>query len=117
MNGAYSNVHVDGSISTQSSLNGELSFLHKRVSSTTKKVYTYLWLSSKSSLYINVNEDKIFLSSNKKNTWIFEKHNYNDNYLYMKRYIKNKKFYYINLKDNETFTNFYLGWSNENIIF
>lgn len=72
---------------------------------------------AKSSLFININEDKIFLSSNKKNTWVFEKHNYNDDYLYMKRYIKNKKFYYINLKDNEKFTNFYLGWSNENIIF
>ena len=71
----------------------------------------------KSSLYLNINENKIFLSKEKKESWIFEKHNYHDNFLYMKRYEKNKKFYYENIKNNEVFTNFYLGWGNENIIF
>ena len=71
----------------------------------------------KSSLFININNNQLVLSKDKISHWIFEKHNYNDDYLYLKRFCKNKKFYYKNLKTNEIFTNFYLGWSNENIIF
>lgn len=72
---------------------------------------------AKSSLFININNDKITLSNIKKNSWTFENHKYNNEYLYLKRFIKNKKFYYKNLENNEIFTNFYLGWGNENIIF
>ena len=73
------------------------------------KYSTYIALNSTNSLDINVN---------KKNKWIFEKAilNENNQYINVIRYDKNKKFYYKNVNNDETYTNFYQGWGLEYIL-
>ena len=55
-------------------------------------------------------------SQNKLTKWIFEKVNYEDEFIYAERIIKNDKIYYKNIKNNEIYTNFYKGWGQENVI-
>ena len=69
----------------------------------------------KSKLYINKKNNTIILSNEPITSWIFNKNNNNDK-IYVKRFSKNKKFYYKNLSTGNIYTNFYLGWGCENII-
>ena len=62
------------------------------------------------------NELNIDISNIAKNRWIFEKVNLKDTYIECNRFEKNKKFYYKNIKTNEEYTNYYLGWGNENLL-
>ena len=69
----------------------------------------------KSKLYINTKNNNITLSAEPLTSWILHK-NMNNEQIYVKRFVKNKKFYYKNLKSGYIYTNFYLGWGCENII-
>ena len=67
-------------------------------------------------LSINIKNDNFLdITSKKTNRWIFEKDDTKE-YINVKRYIKNKKFYYKNIDNNIVFTNYYMGWGYENII-
>jgi hypothetical protein len=57
-------------------------------------------------------------SKEKNSSWIFEKNNNEslEKYIKVERYIKNNKFYYKNISNNEIFTNYYYGWGYENIL-
>ena len=69
----------------------------------------------KSKLYLTCINNNLTLTEEPKTLWKFNKCNKKEK-IYVKRIIKNKKIYYKNLKNNHLFTNFYLGWGNENII-
>ena len=69
----------------------------------------------KSKLYINAKNNNITLSAEPLTSWTLHKNNNNDQ-IYVKRFSKNKKFYYKNLKSGYIYTNFYLGWGCESII-
>ena len=56
------------------------------------------------------------VKNNKKSKWQFEKIICKDEYVYMTRYNKNNKFYYKNIENNEVYTNYYMGWGLENIL-
>jgi len=77
----------------------------------------YYFMFVKHQLYININPENnsILLEKEGKTLWNIKKHNSNNN-IYGSRFSKNKKFYYKNLKNDEIYTNFYLGWSFENIL-
>ena len=64
---------------------------------------------------MNLINNILTVSDKPKTLWKFNKYN-KKNKIYVKRFIKNKKIYYKNLKTENIFTNFYLGWGNENII-
>jgi hypothetical protein len=67
--------------------------------------------------YISLNNEcNIDLTNNPKNKWIFEKVNIKDEYIEFSRFEKNNKFYYKNIKNNELYTNYYLGWSIDNLL-
>jgi hypothetical protein len=70
---------------------------------------------TKYNYYLN-DVSSINISQNKLTKWIFEKVNYEDEFIYCKRIIKNEKIYYKNIKNNEIYTNFYKGWGQENVI-
>ena len=76
----------------------------------------YYFMFIKHQLYININHenDTIILEKEGKTLWNFKKHN--SKKIYISRFSKNKKFYYKNLQNDEIYTNFYLGWSYENIL-
>ena len=69
----------------------------------------------KNKLYINSKNNKIYLNSHPETLWNFKKY-INHDKIFIKRFVKNNKFYYRNLHTGYVFTNFYLGWGNENII-
>lgn len=69
----------------------------------------------KNKLYLSLINEKLSISEKPITLWNFQEY-LNKDKIYLKRYSKNKKFYYKNLKTNHNFTNFYLGWGNENII-
>lgn len=77
----------------------------------------YYFMFVKHQLYININPENnsILLEKEGKTLWNIKKHTSNKN-IYVSRFSKNKKFYYKNLKNDEIYTNFYLGWSFENIL-
>jgi len=73
----------------------------------------------KNNLYLSLNnKDNVENTKEKKSLWIFEKNNNEplDKYIKVERYIKNNKFYYKNISNNEIFTNYYYGWGYENIL-
>ena len=69
----------------------------------------------KSKLYLTSENNYLTLTDQPKTLWKINKYS-NKEKIYVKRVIKNKKIYYKNLKNNHLFTNFYLGWGNENIL-
>ena len=69
----------------------------------------------KSKLYLSSKNNYLTLTDQPKTLWKINKYS-NEEKIYAKRVIKNKKIYYKNLKNNHLFTNFYLGWGNENIL-
>ena len=70
---------------------------------------TYLSVNSKNIELIDINMHKI-------NRWIFEEIINKEKYIDVIRYYKNKKFYYKNIDTNEIYTNYYLGWGLEGIL-
>jgi hypothetical protein len=48
--------------------------------------------------------------------WILERVIINDKYIEYKRFNEKNKFYYINIKNNEIYTNHYLGWGINNLL-
>ena len=68
-------------------------------------------------LSINTKSNAIDITNIKKNKWIFEKIEKKDEYIYVLRFIKNNKIYYQNINTNEIYTNYYMGWGWENILF
>ena len=62
--------------------------------------------------YLSIkNNDYISISSKPEFKWIFEKIEYEDKeFIYLKRELKNNKFYYTNIKNGDIYTNYYLGW-------
>lgn len=69
----------------------------------------------KYNFYINLVNKKIQIEEKPSTIWILKKNN-DDEHIFVKRYINEKKIYYKNMRNNENFTNFYLGWGCENII-
>jgi hypothetical protein len=61
------------------------------------------------------NQEEINVTLHKNNKWIFEKVKKNE-FTKVTRFLKNNKFYYKNVKTNEIYTNYYLGWGLENIL-
>ena len=70
--------------------------------------------------YLCIDSNILLQSSNKlKDLWKFEKiYNENniDKYIQVTRFDKNNKFYYKNIKNNDIYTNYYLGWGLESIL-
>ena len=62
------------------------------------------------------NDETIDITNFKKSKWIFEKVNYKDPYIKAIQIIKNNKIYYKNVETNEIYTNYYMGWGQENIL-
>jgi hypothetical protein len=55
-------------------------------------------------------------NNNKSCKWIFEKVNNDNEYINVRRFLKNRKFYYQNIETNEIYTNYYNGWGWEGIL-
>ena len=70
-----------------------------------------------STLFLGIKDNNLYLSNEKKYSWIFEEYNNENKYIKMERFEINKKFYYKNINTNEISTNFYMGWGNENILY
>jgi hypothetical protein len=66
--------------------------------------------------YLSINKDNITITSKKINKWKFEKIISEDEYIYVTRFIKNNKFYYKNIQNNEIYTNYYMGWGLEDVL-
>ena len=62
------------------------------------------------------NNDYTHISTKKNNKWIFEKNNNQSKFIKVSRFIKNNKFYYKNIENNEIYTNFYQGWGWEYVL-
>lgn len=80
-----------------------------------KKDNLYYLKFQKNNLFINEKNNRIELNNKAETLWKINKYE-NKEKIYIKRYKKNKKFYYKNLNNNNVFTNFYMGWGNENIL-
>jgi hypothetical protein len=66
--------------------------------------------------YLSTTNDYLDNSVNGVNRWIFEKSDNIEEYIQVMQYKENKKIYYKNIKTNEVFTNYYLGWGYEGIL-
>ena len=66
--------------------------------------------------YLSINKGSITVTSKKISKWKFEKIISTGEYIYVTRFIKNNKFYYKNIENNEVYTNYYMGWGLENIL-
>jgi hypothetical protein len=70
--------------------------------------------------YLSIkNNDYISISSKPEFKWIFEKieYEYEDKeFIYLKRELKNNKFYYTNIDNGDTYTNYYLGWGIDGLL-
>ena len=66
--------------------------------------------------YMSIHDDNLISTSNKKSRWIFEKPFYDKDIIHVKRYQKYGRYFYKNIDNNEIYSNIYLGWSYENII-
>ena len=66
--------------------------------------------------YLCVNNNYLDNSVNGINRWIFVRPDNIEEYIQVIQYIENKKIYYKNIKTNEVFTNYYLGWGYEDIL-
>jgi len=61
--------------------------------------------------FLNNEVDKKCFSIDGNKIWKFEEISYkSDEYFYVKRFIKNDKYYYQDINTNQIYTNFYLGW-------
>jgi len=68
--------------------------------------------------YLNFkNNDNIDISIKPNCKWIFEKIEYQDKeFIYLKRELKNNKFYYTNIEYGDIYTNYYLGWGIDGLL-
>jgi hypothetical protein len=68
--------------------------------------------------YLSFKNDNIIDVSIKPSCkWIFEKIEYEDKeFIYLKRELKNNKFYYINTEYGDIYTNYYLGWGVDELL-
>jgi len=67
--------------------------------------------------YLSINKNNnIDITSKRINKWNFEKIPNNEEYIYVIRFIKNNKMYYRNIENNEIYTNYYMGWGLENVL-
>jgi len=68
--------------------------------------------------YLNFkNNDNIDISVKPNCKWIFEKIEYQDKeFIYLKRELKNNKFYYTNIEYGDIYTNYYLGWGIDGLL-
>ena len=69
--------------------------------------------------YLNIkkNNDYADISIKPEFKWIFEKIEYEDKeFIYLKRELKNNKFYYTNIEYGDIYTNYYLGWSIDELL-
>jgi hypothetical protein len=70
--------------------------------------------------YLDINNNKIEILQNKEKNihtrWSFEHVDYNNEYFYCTRFIKNKKIYYKDIVTNKIYTNYYKGWGLENLL-
>ena len=73
---------------------------------------------SKYNNYLNFkNNDNIDISIKPNCKWIFEKIEYKDKeFIYLKRELKNNKFYYTNTEYGDIYTNYYLGWGIDGLL-
>jgi hypothetical protein len=69
--------------------------------------------------YLSIkNNDYISISPKPEFKWIFEKIEYKDKeFIYLKRELKNNKFYYTNIEYGDIYTNYYLGWGIDGLLF
>jgi len=70
--------------------------------------------------YLGINEKNnnlIDIVMNKNYRWTFEKVKNDNKYINCTRFIKNNKFYYKNVETNEIYTNYYMGWGLENVLY
>ena len=64
------------------------------------------------------NNDIIDISIKRSCKWIFEKVEYEDKeFIYLTRELKNNKFYYTNIDNGDIYTNYYLGWGIDGLLF
>ena len=66
--------------------------------------------------FLSIHDNNLISTSYKKSKWIFEKPVYDKDVIRVKRYQKYGRYFYKNIDNNEIFSNIYLGWSYENII-
>jgi hypothetical protein len=73
--------------------------------------------------YLSINkniENTLEISKNKETKWKLEKVEIKDKiknkFIKVRRYLKDNKYYYQNIENNEIYTNYYLGWGYENIL-
>jgi hypothetical protein len=66
--------------------------------------------------YLSVLDNNLITTSYKKSKWIFEKPVCDKDVISVKRYQKYGRYFYKNIDNNEIYSNIYLGWSYENII-
>ena len=87
-----------------------------------RNIDSYFIKFKKNNLYLSINnknDKNIFEISKEKDDcakWVFEKTNH-EKFIKVVRFIKNNKFYYKNIQNNEIYTNYYLGWGYENILY
>jgi len=70
--------------------------------------------------YLGINEKNsnlLDVCMNKNNRWTFEKAKNDNKYINCIRFIRNNKFYYKNVDTNEIYTNYYMGWGMENVLY
>ena len=72
------------------------------------------YLKFKNNTYLLIDNGNV--NVNEPCKWIFEKANNDNEYINVRRFIKNKKFYYQNIETSEIYTNYYNGWGWEWIL-
>jgi hypothetical protein len=77
--------------------------------------YFYLKFAKYNNYLSLKSDDYIFISPKSEYKWIFEKVE-NKKYFYFKRILKNNKFYYINIENENIYTNYCLGWGINNLL-
>ena len=60
--------------------------------------------------------DNIDTTIKRENRWIFEKAEKKAEFIKVSRFIKNNKYYYKNIDTEEIYTNFYMGWGWEGVM-
>ena len=67
-------------------------------------------------LSINSYNKNLEISKLKETKWKIEKAICKNEYIKVKRFLKDNKYYYQNIANDEIYTNYYLGWGYENIL-
>lgn len=65
---------------------------------------------------LNNKKDKIDITTIRKDQWILEKINKDDEIIECKRLIKDEKIYYEDIKTKEMYSNYYKGWGLEGVL-